>query len=1160
MKATKIFAAAAAILAAFVSCQVQIDEVQETKDFSDVKLVPITFNAETATTKTTLGEDLHSIVWEEDDQIRIFDDTESYKFYDPFDATKSGETTGFTGLVDETATTFFALYPYDAEAEWAYDAEEDYACLTTTLKTTQEARVNGLPAQTNITFAKADENNIFTFQNLCAVVKFKLTREDISLIEIEPNGGEDAIALAGGIEVTSEEGIITVTRQDKDTDTKSLSISPAEGDTFAPGTYYVCALPETYGSGITVTFTNTETATAEITSDSALSLKAGKIRNLGTIDGNLDFSEDTPSGYMKVTEKPTDWSGEYLLVYETTDEDSNPVGYCWTGVDAVSCYVTAQIKDEVISTKPEGAVTVTITSMDDGYSIQVNGGTNISKFIKGTSGSNALGFDANAQLNNISYNNKDKCVDIVSNTSVMRYNSASNNNRFRYFKESSYTGQQVIQLYKLAGEPAPAKTLTSITVSGTPDKKKYYVGEEFDPAGLVVTGTYDDDSEGPVSSGITWTIDPETMAETTTSVSVTASVGEISSEAYIVTGLSVTTEPATIDLNNTLYGIETGNNGKEQTTTTDEGITIVSGCTSSATAKTYYDSEHIRYYTDSYLKVSVDGTISKIAFTSAGTWNEDGISANTDTYNNKIWTGSASEVVFSFTKQCRVASIEVTYEIDSTPKYNVSCSEVEGGILSASPSRAISGTLITLTATPNDEYTFNNDWSVKGADNTSITVNDGTFTLPEQNVTVSGSFTKKTYTITKNAAEHGTYTVTDKDGASVTSASKGDKITLTASPAEGYILNKWVVKDANDKDVTVSNNAFSMPASAVSISAYFVAEEAVPEYASLEDLVAADLTSNTTVKVSFENVPIKDFYVYGKYTNGIYFDIQKEGKDIEIYYQNVPSNWVVGGTVSGTMTCPWKKYNGTWELAPDQGSWDWNNLAYTAPLEPCADPVITISDSGSATITCATAGASIYYTVGDTPADPTEASALYSSAVTMTDGQTIKAIAYKDGMKASAIVQKTYAAGGQGDDKPVVLTFDLTKNPGGWPTTNSTTLTDYTYTLNGTSYTFGLKNVKCNSGYLMLTSTAVLGLPAIEGKKLTKVVAKNSSGCSTSTKVGVSSSSSSATYIKGGAIQTWSTTSTEYTYNLTETEDNTVYYLYVTNKNAQIVTLTLTYE
>lgn len=140
------------------------------------------------------------------------------------------------------------------------------------------------------------------------------------------------------------------------------------------------------------------------------------------------------------------------------------------------------------------------------------------------------------------------------------------------------------------------------------------------------------------------------------------------------------------------------------------------------------------------------------------------------------------------------------------------------------------------------------------------------------------------------------------------------------------------------------------------------------------------------------------------------------------------------------------------------------------------------------------------------------------------------------------------------------LTFDVSSNPGGWPNSNPTTLTNYTYTLNNVNYTFALNNVKCNSGYLMLTSTAVLGLPALEGYKLTKVVAHNSSGCSTTTVVGISSSSDSGDYIAGGTTQTWSTTGSTYTYNLTSTEANTMYYLYVTNKNAQIIQLDLYYE
>lgn len=102
-------------------------------------------------------------------------------------------------------------------------------------------------------------------------------------------------------------------------------------------------------------------------------------------------------------------------------------------------------------------------------------------------------------------------------------------------------------------------------------------------------------------------------------------------------------------------------------------------------------------------------------------------------------------------------------------------------------------------------------------------------------------------------------------------------------------------------------------------------------FASLEDLVAADIATGTTVTVSFENVAIKSFQTVSDTRKGVYFGIQKGGKDIEIYFNSaVPAEWVEGGTLSGTMTCPWKLYSGTWELAP-ASDWAWTNLTYTAP-------------------------------------------------------------------------------------------------------------------------------------------------------------------------------------------------------------------------------------
>ena len=157
----------------------------------------------------------------------------------------------------------------------------------------------------------------------------------------------------------------------------------------------------------------------------------------------------------------------------------------------------------------------------------------------------------------------------------------------------------------------------------------------------------------------------------------------------------------------------------------------------------------------------------------------------------------------------------------STPKYSITFAEVTGGTLSATPSKAEAGAEVTLTATPDDGYAFNNDWTVTNAETSEpITVENGTFTMPAANVNVTASFKQLSYAITANPAENGTYTV--KVGEEeVTAAVYGAKVLLEATPAEGYICDGWTVVDAESNSVYVSNNSFTMPASAVTISTTF---------------------------------------------------------------------------------------------------------------------------------------------------------------------------------------------------------------------------------------------------------------------------------------------------------------------------------------------------
>ena len=358
------------------------------------------------------------------------------------------------------------------------------------------------------------------------------------------------------------------------------------------------------------------------------------------------------------------------------------------------------------------------------------------------------------------------------------------------------------------------------------------------------------------------------------------------------------------------------------------------------------------------------------------------------------------------------------YKGPSVAKYVISFATVEGGSFSASPSRAEAGAEITLTATPAEGYAFNNDWSVKGADESVIEVVDGKFIMPAQNVTVSGTFKKVVYTITKAAAENGSFTV--KNGTKeVTTAFKGDKLTLEATPAEGFIFGKWTVTyldGETEKSFNPSANTFNMPAANVTVSATFVEAAAVPVYASVAELIAAGkpTEAGTKVTVTLTDEEITKFYKYGKYTNGVYFMVGTQ--EVQIYCKNTPSDWKVGGTISGTLTnCDWMLYDGsTWELRPA----NYSELTYKAPIPTCTTPVITIAEGGVVSITCETAGATIHYTAGDAPADPTETDAVFS-AVTLTDGQTIKAIAVAEGFKQSAVASKKYVVGGS--TTPVLL-------------------------------------------------------------------------------------------------------------------------------------------
>lgn len=409
----------------------------------------------------------------------------------------------------------------------------------------------------------------------------------------------------------------------------------------------------------------------------------------------------------------------------------------------------------------------------------------------------------------------------------------------------------------------------------------------------------------------------------------------------------------------------------------------------------------LRVYKDGGSLSFSGATITKIQLTGKDLNNLSPISG---TYENGTWTGSAESVKFTASGTANINTIVVTYTAGTTySEYTVSCAPADGGTLSASSTLAKAGTEITLTATPNNEYVFNNDWSVKDDSENPVTVSNGKFTMPASDVTVSASFAKKTYTIDMVSPENGTFEV-KVNGVQASTASKGDEITLEATPVGGYEFGMWnVINKETSIPITVTDNKFTMPGAEIQIGATFITPDSVPVYASLADLVAAGAPVNTgsLVTVTLTDQKITKLYKSGEKINGVYFMVGTQ--EVEIYCKDAPSTWKEGGSISGTLTnCIWQLYGTTWELCPTA----WTGLTYKAP---CATPTITFTGN-KATIECTTEGATIKYGLSNDDTQP-EINTTYTTEVELSNGQTIWAQATKDGMMPSDVASKKYTAG-----------------------------------------------------------------------------------------------------------------------------------------------------
>lgn len=200
--------------------------------------------------------------------------------------------------------------------------------------------------------------------------------------------------------------------------------------------------------------------------------------------------------YKKVTSDQTDWTGEYLLVYEASETQAYVFDGSLSDLDDVNNYKELVIADGAITA--DRAYSVTVEAVTGGYVIKAANG----QYIYAPSESNTIATSSNqstAAKYPITFSVASDGVDIVLDSGPhMRFNASGDQMRFRYYKSTTYTNQKPVTLYKLEGgstEPEPGTVSIATALAGEN-------GTEFTVKGVVTLldgrNVYIQDSTGGI--------------------------------------------------------------------------------------------------------------------------------------------------------------------------------------------------------------------------------------------------------------------------------------------------------------------------------------------------------------------------------------------------------------------------------------------------------------------------------------------------------------------------------------------------------------------------------------------------------------------------------------------------------------------------------------
>lgn len=186
---------------------------------------------------------------------------------------------------------------------------------------------------------------------------------------------------------------------------------------------------------------------------------------------------------------------------------------------------------------------------------------------------------------------------------------------------------------------------------------------------------------------------------------------------------------------------------------------------------------------------------------------------------------------FTFTMPASSVNISARFKSTAPTLHKITGSAVNGTVR-ISPASAKAGATVTVNTSPNAGYIFES-LTVRSASGLVVTpdisdTGNHTFVMPDEPVTVTGTFKRNTYDITLNSSVNGKLFVL------ASAVEPNTSVTIIATPNVGYTTRSVTVMDAGGKTIEVTVNpdngnqfSFIMPEKAVFVSAEFAA---VPRY------------------------------------------------------------------------------------------------------------------------------------------------------------------------------------------------------------------------------------------------------------------------------------------------------------------------------------------